>query len=1002
MKRITGSITKLAFILLMVIIVLPLGQAWAIIIKGYYADGKDALLEYSDEIVTVKFKKDTATQQMQEIALKYSVVLIPDSLLTRLLPDFKKMRVPAGQPRDRFIKELLQEASVGYVTPLCFMEDGEYILTNKIFVRFKPGVTEQEIEAFNSQHPVTVIHKYQRLDGGYRYHLRINLDSPLNAVDLLNLYYDAPIVEHASPGLVLLQDPLCGTTPNDNIFNWSWEPQWSLHNTGLNDHINPPAEYDTDIDALEAWDYETGDSSVVIAIIDTGVDLTHEDLQANLWKNTDEIPNNGSDDDNNGYIDDYDGWDFENNNNDPNPKYPSEKYPYGDPHGTRVAGVAAAVTNNTIGIAGVAWHCKIMPLVYSYLQEETADAIDYAVANGARVINMSFRWRTSTPSSDLQVAVNNALAQGVVVVCASGNENESDQAQHVYPADFSAEIGSPIPDAPNDFSGILKVGATIQTDKRWVNPDPYAPWDKKGSNYGLHLDVVAPTGVPTTDIMGHGCDMLNYCSKVDFTSIAAPHVAGLSALVLSANPNLTNGEVKNIIELTADDEVGAGDPNGNDTPGWDQYYGWGRINAYKALFRAKGYGHIITDVTWYNDIELIGDVIVDPGVTLTIKPGVVVTFLANSDAAGGGANNSKAELIVEGKMIADGADSDRIIFQSSIGGSSIDDWYGIVFASGSSDDSILNNCIVNNAYIGVDCSASPTIKNCHISYNSYAGIRCSGNSQAVITNTEITNNGNGSSVGGVSIEGEDAQPNLGTYPDYNGGNTFSSNSPYDIANYTSNVIYAQGNYWLHADYLKSVSQKEIDKNRIYDDYESQGQYGKVKFWPVLDPNDGSTVNVFYGDVNRNREITGGDATGDATMVSQYVVGLIEFDEDQKVRADVTGNGRITGGDAAVISQYVVGMIDHFPVELIPAAPSDKTDEKVYIVRIADGFANGDKIQVPIMVDNAAGVFSGQFEIRYDAELIKGINVVKGTLFCFPMNFFNSTFYQAVSSSSSVD
>jgi hypothetical protein len=138
------------------------------------------------------------------------------------------------------------------------------------------------------------------------------------------------------------------------------------------------------------------------------------------------------------------------------------------------------------------------------------------------------------------------------------------------------------------------------------------------------------------------------------------------------------------------------------------------------------------------------------------------------------------------------------------------------------------------------------------------------------------------------------------------------------------------------------------------------------------------------------------------MVSQYVVGLIEFDEDQKVRADVTGNGRITGGDAAVISQYVVGMIDHFPVELIPAAPSDKTDEKVYIVRIADGFANGDKIQVPIMVDNAAGVFSGQFEIRYDAELIKGINVVKGTLFCFPMNFFNSTFYQAVSSSSSVD
>ena len=217
MRRTTNSTTKLAFVLLVAIIVLPMGQAWAIILKGYSADGKDAWLEYSDKIVTVKFKKGTCIRQMQNIALKYSTVLISDSLFDRLFSGFKKMRIPAGLSRDNFIKELLQEDSVEYVTPLCFMEGREYILANEFVVGFKPGVTREEViasnNAFINQHPyVTVISRYQRFNGGWRCEFRVAPDAPLNAVDLSNLYYDAPIVEYANPDLGLVEDPLCGTT----------------------------------------------------------------------------------------------------------------------------------------------------------------------------------------------------------------------------------------------------------------------------------------------------------------------------------------------------------------------------------------------------------------------------------------------------------------------------------------------------------------------------------------------------------------------------------------------------------------------------------------------------------------------------------------------------------------------------------------------------------------------------------------------------------------------
>jgi len=165
-------------------------------------------------------------------------------------------------------------------------------------------------------------------------------------------------------------------TPNDPEFS----RQWNLHNTGQTGGL-----VDADIDGPEAWDIDSGGSNVTIAIIDTGVYLSHEDLQANIWLNGDEIPANGLDDDLNGYVDDYQGYDFYNNDANPDDD---------NGHGSHVAGIAAARGNNSRGIAGVSWAARIMPLKilsatgggnFYDLQE----AIYYAADNGADAINMS-------------------------------------------------------------------------------------------------------------------------------------------------------------------------------------------------------------------------------------------------------------------------------------------------------------------------------------------------------------------------------------------------------------------------------------------------------------------------------------------------------------------------------------------------------------------------------------------------------------------------------------
>ncbi|MFC1974460.1 S8 family serine peptidase, partial [Chloroflexota bacterium] len=324
-------------------------------------------------------------------------------------------------------------------------------------------------------------------------------------------YRRNPNVEYAEPNYILH----ASVEPDDEHFSLQW---------GLDQ------DSDCDIDAPEAWDVETGNASIVIAVIDTGVDWDHPDLAANIWSNTDEVVD-GNDTDGNGYIDDIRGWDFVNSDNDTMDD---------NGHGTHCAGTASAVTNNSIGVAGVSWNCQIMPakVLNQYNSGSVTDvvnAITYAADNGANIASMSLG--SYADASTLRDAVDYAYGQGVIMFAAAGNHNKNDRW---YPA---------------GYDNVTAVAATESNDAK-----------TSISNFGSWIDVAAPGE------MIYSTDWDDSYSYKSGTSMACPHVAGLAGLILSRNPGFNSQEVRTIIRSSTDNVTST-----------DEYIGLGRINAYQAL-----------------------------------------------------------------------------------------------------------------------------------------------------------------------------------------------------------------------------------------------------------------------------------------------------------------------------------------------------------------------------------------------------------------------------------
>lgn len=321
--------------------------------------------------------------------------------------------------------------------------------------------------------------------------------------------------------------------------------QWYLHNRGTRNGAKAGA----DIRMKDAWDFAKGSEDIIVGFVDSGVKTDHADLEGRIWVNTEEVPNDGRDNDNNGFIDDEFGWNTYSNDADVEDRIA---------HGTQINGIVGAVPNNILGFAGMDWNCKLMNVrgvdnTGRGLLAWWSQGIYYLVDNGADVINMSLQ--STFGSRVLEEAVDYAQENGVLIVSATGNFNRNAIS---YPAKYES---------------VLAVGATDHADQRAL----WSGVGSNGSNFGEGIDVVAPGKA----IYGltHTNDFITTYVTAG-TSQATPQVSALASLMLSMNPALSPDSITSIITHNADDMVG---PELYDKAGWDQYFGHGRINAYKTL-----------------------------------------------------------------------------------------------------------------------------------------------------------------------------------------------------------------------------------------------------------------------------------------------------------------------------------------------------------------------------------------------------------------------------------
>jgi len=455
---------------------------------------------------------------------------------------------------DDVISTFDQDKAVAMASPIYFRPDlkqpNGFALSDQIIVRLKGRMPSGELDkALQDLHLVRVEGLQANL-GPNLLLLRPADRKKQTAPDLADQLAKNKYVESAHVDMVQLHTAVAAV-PNDTYL----ANQWNLSNLGQTMPDGNVATPGCDIDVEPAWDISKGSPLVVIAVLDTGCDLNHPDLAPHLVQ-----PERWFD------------------------AHMGTTTPNDDcGHGTCCSGIAAALTDSLTGqgIAGVGWNCRVMPVRmvwnsgYSTSEAVILSALNHARNNHANVITMSWIWTGAT--SNIDAMLLNCFNAGIVLVAASGNNAP------LYPDTISYPASNP---------NVIAVGATNENDRRCTGgPTHDWPSSSQGSQYGPQLSVVAP-GVHTwaTDMQGVGSGYNNaygggdaagdYFEDFGGTSGAAPHVAGLAGLVLAYNPTLAPGQVRSIIETTADDQVG--DP-AEDVAGWDKYMGHGRINAYAAL-----------------------------------------------------------------------------------------------------------------------------------------------------------------------------------------------------------------------------------------------------------------------------------------------------------------------------------------------------------------------------------------------------------------------------------
>jgi subtilisin family serine protease len=392
----------------------------------------------------------------------------------------------------RFAVRLTGLCALLIASPLLAQDLGQPYAEGQVLVRFGPGLAAADRAAVRGALLPTASQEIPLVPG-----LEL-VQTPLDVTQAIAVLTNNPNVEFIEPDYIVQAEAL----PNDTYFPL----EWGLHNTGQS-ISTVYGIVDADIDMPEAWAVASQAAGTLVAVIDTGTQLDHPDLAASIWTNDDEIPDNGIDDDGNGFVDDVHGWDFYSSDNDPGDEHG---------HGTHTAGTIAATTGNGIGIAGICDSCAIMPLRFlGPAGGRTSDAIlalQYAVANGATVSNNS--WGGGGYSQAMADAIAQAGLAGHVFVASAGNSSlDTDVTPH-YPSSYTA-------------SNLISVAAT-------TNQDLLASF----SNFGAtSVDIGAP---------GHNIASLykdNGYYYMSGTSMAAPHVTGVVALLQANAPGLSVAEV---------------------------------------------------------------------------------------------------------------------------------------------------------------------------------------------------------------------------------------------------------------------------------------------------------------------------------------------------------------------------------------------------------------------------------------------------------------------------
>lgn len=439
--------------------------------------------------------------------------------------------------------------------------------TGKISLQTGIKSLDEKIHKFN----VTGIKKVFRLNNGdpfkyakhgmsriYVFNIEENLKSYSDIEDIIKEFDKDKEVEFSEPNYIGNSAGIKGvmglnsvnkksdlSDPNDEMFY----KQWYLKNNGsLDPSGGGYAKIGADIKILNTWQIETGNDEVIVAILDSGIKDDHPDLKDRVWINNNEIPGNGIDDDYNGYIDDYKGWDF---------AYDDRRPEDGFGHGTNIATVIGANTDNLIGFSGIDKNCKLMNCKNLNADntgeyEWWSESIKYAVDNGARIINMSEGGDDF--SRVLETAIDYAIDSDVMIIAAMMNKGDG---RKYYPA---------------STEGVFAVGATDTDDSRCKR----FSWGG-GSCWGSHIAVVAPGN------RIYGLDFENDNNYEVFwsgTSQSTAIVSGIASLLLSQNKSRSSEDIKKIIKLSSKDLVG--NPR-EDKPGWDKFYGYGRVDSYAAL-----------------------------------------------------------------------------------------------------------------------------------------------------------------------------------------------------------------------------------------------------------------------------------------------------------------------------------------------------------------------------------------------------------------------------------